>query len=263
MASGISRREVVKAGIAGAAALALDPAGLVERAAAVEPGGCGRLSDIEHFVILVQENRSMDHYFGTLSGVRGFSDPRGRSPFFQKANGRTLHPFHLPTQCLPDLTHDWGPQHRAWNRGTMSQFLRAHAVGPGHDPAGVGVETMGYHTGADIPFLAALAQNYLTFNRYFASILGPTFPNRMFQWAAQTDRLGDDLTRREMEVLRLMSDGMTNHAIAEHLVVSVNTIRNHVQSVLEKRFILFLQVFDRRAHVLLFAFEFVTDAAHG
>lgn len=68
----------------------------------------------------------------------------------------------------------------AYDDGKMDGFLRA---GSNDEYA------IGYYTQADIPFYSALAQNYLACDRYFASILGPTFPNRLFQWAAQTDRL--------------------------------------------------------------------------
>ncbi|HEY1737273.1 MAG TPA: response regulator transcription factor [Acidimicrobiia bacterium] len=47
-------------------------------------------------------------------------------------------------------------------------------------------------------------------------------------------RVGDDLTKRELEILRLLADGLTNEAIAANLVVSVHTVRNHVQNVLRK-----------------------------
>jgi phospholipase C len=80
MGAGVIRRDVLRAGIAGGAALALAPldtAGVIERALATAPAGCGRLQDIEHIVIFVQENRSMDCYFGTYKGVRGFGDKDG------------------------------------------------------------------------------------------------------------------------------------------------------------------------------------------
>ena len=88
-------------------------------------------------VILIQENRSFDHYFGTLSGVRGFGDKRGRGAFFQKV--RTARPCTRSTcrrTCLPDLTHDWGPQHQAWNNGRWTSSC-ASARG-GRRPGGAG-----------------------------------------------------------------------------------------------------------------------------
>src|SRR6516225_10181553 len=73
----LTRREVLRAGAAGGAALgasALLSNGLIQKALA-NPPNCGSLKDIEHVVILVQENRSFDHYFGSYRGVSGFADP--------------------------------------------------------------------------------------------------------------------------------------------------------------------------------------------
>src|SRR5919201_301615 len=72
----LTRRELIRTGVAGGAALGLSglASETVARALADGPR-CGRLKDIEHVVILIQENRSFDHYFGTFHGVRGFGDP--------------------------------------------------------------------------------------------------------------------------------------------------------------------------------------------
>jgi phospholipase C len=91
---------------------------LVERALAAS-SGCGSLKDIEHIVILIQENRSFDHYFGTYKGVAGFQDPSALPGVFGQAGYPTatskLYPFHLDTQtggdCTNDIDHSWGPQH--------------------------------------------------------------------------------------------------------------------------------------------------------
>ena len=150
----------------------------------------GSLKDIEHVVILIQENRSFDHYFGTLSGVRGFDDPKGRSAFTQRGiDGKTLHPFHLKQGCLPDLTHDWGPQHRAWNHGRMDGFLSAHET-VDVKPPGTGRETMGYHTRADIPVYYALADAFTICDGYHCSVIGPTDPNRLMSMSGTIDPAG-------------------------------------------------------------------------
>ena len=156
MQARMTRREVLSAGAAaGLLALGADP--LIQRALAAPPRW-GQLSEIEHVVILIQENRSFDHYFGTLPGVRGFSDPHARKILAQPGypaagfNGQLL-PFHLETggapQCFPDITHKWVPQHQSWDGGEMDGFVRAHLPidGPEAGPA-----TMGYYEQADIPF---------------------------------------------------------------------------------------------------------------
>ncbi|MEA2374920.1 MAG: phospholipase, partial [Thermoleophilaceae bacterium] len=139
-----TRRELVGSGIAAGAGLAgLGALGWADglRDALAAPARSGALHDIEHVVIFVQENRSFDHYFGTYRGVRGFGDPNARRlhdgsglPVFAqpgypaKGYGGHLYPFHLVREqggeCTHDVTHDWGPQHRSWNRGRMDGFVR-------------------------------------------------------------------------------------------------------------------------------------------
>lgn len=87
------------------AAVSLMPANL-QRVLAQPAPRSGSLRDVEHVVVLMMENRSFDHYFGTLSGVRGFDDPTavtlstGKSVFHQpdpqNPDGYLL-PFHLDT----------------------------------------------------------------------------------------------------------------------------------------------------------------------
>src|SRR5580765_7497782 len=94
-----NRRDFLRAALsatAAGAALAFPP--VIRRALAIPAHRrTGTIADVEHVVILMQENRSFDHYFGTLSGVRGFGDKNGRKHFFQREpSGKTLHPFHLP-----------------------------------------------------------------------------------------------------------------------------------------------------------------------
>src|ERR1700685_1192651 len=92
----------------------------IAKALAISPNSrTGSIADVEHIVILMQENRSFDHYFGTLSGVRGFADPRavslpsGNPVWYQPDGGNSyVLPFHpgapnLGLQFLQDLAHDW------------------------------------------------------------------------------------------------------------------------------------------------------------
>jgi phospholipase C len=139
-------------------------------------------------VILMQENRSFDHYFGALSGVRGFGDKRGHQHFFQSTgNGQTIKPFHLNTHCLPDITHDWGPQHRSWNGGHMDGFVSARE--PVNGPQ-IAPETMGYYMRPDLPFYFALADALTICDRYYCSVIGPTDPNRLMSMSATIDPAG-------------------------------------------------------------------------
>ncbi|SES48737.1 phospholipase C [Streptomyces sp. yr375] len=177
-----------------AAALSLLPPS-VQQAVAAEPPRRGSLAEIEHVVLLMQENRSFDHYFGTLAGVRGFADPEaltlasGRSVFHQpdaqNPKGYLL-PFHLDThtssaQAIPSTSHAWSVQHEAWNGGRMDNWLPAHRKADGAD----GPYVMGYYTRDDIPFQFALAETFTVCDHYFCSVLGPTWPNRLM-WMTGT-----------------------------------------------------------------------------
>jgi phospholipase C len=170
----------------------------VRRAMAATPDDIRiRLSDIEHVVLLMQENRSFDHYFGTLAGVRGFQDPEaitlgtGRPVFYQPDPVNPagyLLPFHLDTrttnaQAIPSTSHAWSVQHNAWNNGKMDNWLPAHRAADGVNAPYV----MGYHTREDIPFQFALAESFTVCDRYFCSVLGPTWPNRLYLMSGTID----------------------------------------------------------------------------
>ncbi len=161
----------------------------------------GSFRDIKHVVLLMQENRSFDHYFGTMAGVRGFDDanalllPNGKSVFHQpdaeNPNGYLL-PFHLDTlktsaQKIPSTSHAWKVQHESWNSGKMDQWLLAHRKADGVN----GPYVMGYHTRADIPFQFALAEAFTICDAYHCSVFGPTYPNRMHWMTGTIDPEGE------------------------------------------------------------------------
>ncbi len=142
-----------------------------------------KLTDIDHIVILMQENRSFDHYFGTLSGVRGFGDanplllPNGQPVFYQpdsSSPGGFVLPFNLDThrtsaQRLNDLSHNWGPLHDSWNGGHMDGWVSAHRKSDG----AFGPLTMGYYTRDDLPFYYALADAFTICDGYHCLGDGP------------------------------------------------------------------------------------------
>lgn len=144
----------------------------------------GSLADVSHVVILMQENRSFDHYFGSMRGVRGFGDPRpaflpsGRSVFEQqqdaKDGGRVVRPFRLDTRataagCIESLDHSWKGSHARWKNWDVWMPEK-------------GPMAMGYMTRADLAFYYALADQFTVSDAYHASIHGPTGPNRLFHW---------------------------------------------------------------------------------
>ena len=165
-----------------------------------QPPARGGFDEIKHVVLLMQENRSFDHYFGTMAGVRGFDDPNalklpnGRPVFYQPdpehPDGYLL-PFHLDTsstsaQKLPSTSHAWMVQHEAWNEGKMDRWLPAHRKADGAN----GPFVMGYHKRADIPFQFALAEAFTICDSYHCSLLGPTWPNRMYWMTGTIDPEG-------------------------------------------------------------------------
>jgi phospholipase C len=143
----------------------------------------GTLADVEHIVFMMQENRSFDHYLGTLNGVRGFSDPRavklhsGNSVFYQPASAAGapapyVLPYHptaanLGLQFIEDLKHDWTTTHLARNEGNWDQWVSAQTE-----------LTMAHLIRSDIPYHYALADAFTVCDAYHASLLGPTDPNR-------------------------------------------------------------------------------------
>jgi phospholipase C len=149
----------------------------------------GTIEDIEHIVILMQENRAFDHYFGTLRGVRGFGDPRvmalpsGQPVWFQPDGDGVRLPFHPSTPdfglaFLEDTPHGWPDTHAAWNAGKYDQWI-----------ASKGRTVMAHYTRQDIPFFYALADAFTICDAYHCSFLGATDPNRYHMW---TGWVGND-----------------------------------------------------------------------
>jgi phospholipase C len=157
------------------------------------------IRDAAHIVVLMQENRSFDHYYGTLRGVRGFGDqatiqlPGGYSVFNQsKVIGRQ-YPWAFSAtdpaggadperlaQCNGDLAHSWGDQHTAWNGGKLDSWVVAK----------LGLRTLGHLRREDIPFHYALADNWTICDAYHCSILSATGPNRTYLWSGTIDPSG-------------------------------------------------------------------------
>jgi len=199
----ISRRRLLQgAGTAAAAAFAAEflPSN-VRKALAAGPSQGGSIRDIKHVVILMQENRSFDHYFGTLPNVRGFSDPNaitlssGQKVWYQPDTSNPdgyLLPWHIDTtvtsgQAQPSTSHAWNVQHDSWDGGLMDGFVSSHIAANG---ATDGPYTMSYLDRTDIPFHYALAENFTICDGYHCSLLGPTWPNRLYLMSAWIDPAG-------------------------------------------------------------------------
>ncbi|GHH95125.1 phosphocholine-specific phospholipase C [Streptomyces capillispiralis] len=164
----------------------------IERAAALPANHrSGTIEDVEHIVVLMQENRSFDHYFGRLRGVRGFGDPHpvaldgDKSVWHQaKADGTEVLPFHpqaddLGMQFLEGLPHGWSDGQEAYRDGKYDRWLPAK-----------GTTTMAYLTREDIPFHYALADTFTVCDAYHCSFIGSTDPNRYYMWSGHTGNDG-------------------------------------------------------------------------
>lgn len=164
----------------------------IERAAALPANHrSGTIEDVEHIVVLMQENRSFDHYFGKLRGVRGFGDPHpvtlgsGRSVWHQPgSDGKEVLPFHpeaddLGMQFLEGLPHGWSDGQDAYHDAKYDRWLPAK-----------GTTTMAYLTREDIPFHYALADTFTVCDAYHCSFIGSTDPNRYYLWSGHTGNDG-------------------------------------------------------------------------
>jgi phospholipase C len=153
----------------------------------VTPAGItGTIADVRHVIIYMNENRSFDHYFGTLHGVRGFNDrsalqlTNGNSIFYQPSNSTYELPFHNSLQCLTDLNHSWTVTHATVNEGWSDTWI-----------ANKKPETMCYYDRGDLPFYYALADAFTICDEYHCSVLASTDPNRFTFMTGMIDPHGN------------------------------------------------------------------------
>jgi phospholipase C len=181
----------------------------IARAMAIDPKEGSSYLDAEHVVILMQENRSFDHAYGTLRGVRGFNDPRAiRLPnknlvwLQTNAAGETYAPFRLNIKdtnatWMGSLPHGWTDQVDARNEGKYDRWLDSKRSGHkeyAHMPL-----TMGFYTRQDIPFYYALADAFTICDQNFCSSLTGTTPNRSYLW---TGTVREEQNRNSPAIVR-------------------------------------------------------------
>ncbi|HEY4106007.1 MAG TPA: alkaline phosphatase family protein, partial [Polyangiaceae bacterium] len=134
----------------------------------------GQRIPIDHFVIVMQENRSFDHYFQGLPKF-GVKDAEVAPEGYANPNPKTNHAvkmFHQTALCSKDVRHDWNSAHVQYDDGKMDGFVETS------NPHGE--RAVGYYEASELPYYYQLASTFALGDRYFASILGPTWPNRMF-----------------------------------------------------------------------------------
>lgn len=178
----------------------LPPPGPLPNPTSVSPQNSG----IDHIIVLVMENRSFDHFLGWLKGADGI--PPGLK--YPDTSGIQHSVYSLDgdyTGCghnVPDNSYG-APNLTAYDNGKMDGFLRV---------SGNDIYSIGYYGAQELPFLAAFAQSYTTCDHWFAPILAETFPNRMFLWSAQTDRLSNTLSFSELPTIfdRLSAAGVSH-----------------------------------------------------
>lgn len=199
--------------VGASAALASFPPA-IQRALAIPANQrTGTIHDVEHIVILTQENRSFDHYFGTLAGVRGFGDPfpvpvvdrvgtfARKSIFVQPIGGgapvpgrpnwgsnrAAIAPFHLNTEQdfsvmrVSGTPHSWTDAQAAWDHGRMNNWPKAKQN-----------HSLGYFKESDLPFQFALARAFTLCDHYHCATQTGTNTNRLFLWTAHNDPLARD-----------------------------------------------------------------------
>ena len=195
--SGLSRRGMLKAlGLLGGAFAVGAPtaawAGTTsarEVAAALPAGFKGDLTDIKHVVVLIQENRAFDHYYGALPGVRGFSDkqalrfPNGTDVFSQPNGTSVVTPTRVTTVAgtTTGLDHSYSGGLSAWSSGRYNNWVGAK-----------GDATMQYVTGEEIPWQWSLASAYTICDNWHCSLMGPTTPNRLYHWTGTSNGVTDN-----------------------------------------------------------------------
>lgn len=204
----------------GAAALGLFPPSIRRALAIPANNRTGTINDVEHVVILMQENRSFDNYFGTLPGVRGFGDrmtiplPGGRSVWQQSNGKRVVLPYHLDSsegnaQRVSGTPHDYLDAQLAWDGGRLSSwplYKRDHS--------------MGYYQEQEVAFQVSLANAFTICDAYHCSTHGGTNTNRLFLWSGTNDpyaRGNGPSTRNQWDGLDTPDTGWTWKTYPERL----------------------------------------------
>ena len=181
--SKLHRRDFIKlSATAGLAASLWEP--LLQKALAVAAYNATRsIKDVQHIVILMQENRSFDHYFGAMKGVRGFGDrfpiplESGERAFHQSDGEKIVPPYRADRKTsnaafINGTPHNFPDTQAAWNQGKY-----------GFWPLFKTPYSMAYYTREEIPFQYAMAEYFTICDAYYCSIATGTDPNRIVFWS--------------------------------------------------------------------------------
>src|SRR5581483_8447192 len=164
-----TRREfLTRVGLGSAAALTA-PIVSFAKPQAVSKAAASATLPIEHVIVVAEENRSFDHYFGNYGPAvnQGYGIPAGWSQ--PDGQGGTVSPFHLPFSFSQDPHHQWSDIHAEWNNGAMDGFYTTN-----------GKVALGYYNASDLSYYYNLADQFTLCGNYFCSVLGGTYPNRLY-----------------------------------------------------------------------------------
>ena len=207
------------ASTAGLTAMSMFPPAIRRALAIPANNRTGTINDVEHVVILMQENRSFDMYFGTW-GVRGFGDritiplPQNRSVWEQHNGTRVVMPYHLDSkqgnaQRVSGTPHDYMDAQQAWDGGRMYQWPRYKQN-----------QSMGYYEQQEVEFQYALAEAFTLCDAYHCSTHGGTNTNRLFHWTGTNDPLAmsnGPSTRNQWDSMGASSTGWSWKTYPERL----------------------------------------------
>jgi phospholipase C len=213
---------------------------------------------IDHVILVMQENRTFDHYFSELTVPGQTVD--GASPTQTNPDplnpGQTISRFHQPTYCFDDPAESWDEVHRELDGGALDAFTTVNAE---NDPAGdpSGARTLGYYDESDLPYYYALARAFATSDRHFSSALANTWTNRLYYMAGTSFGVTSNVFPPNQED--------ANGNLAPNLFTRLNdahvTWAFYVQD-LPTLAILYATWSKNSVHVLPYA-QFFTDAAAG
>jgi len=161
-----------------------------------DPASCG----IEHVIVFMMENRSFDHFLGWLPGADG----RQAGLTYADSAGAPHATFPLAPDfqgcSYSDPDHSYAGGRVEYNAGACDGWLRANDV-----------FSIGYYRQQDLAFLGRAVPDWTSFDQYFCAILGPTFPNRIYQHAGQTDRIENSFEISQLPTIwdRLAARGVS------------------------------------------------------
>jgi len=156
------------------------------------------LAGIDHIIVLMMENRSFDHYFGSRQLIEGLAvDGLTGTETNPNLDMTQVPVFLLEEFEVTSPPHEWDECHLQFNLGENNGFVfEAEKKNPG-----LGAQVMGYHIREQIPVLYGLADKFTLCDRWFASVMGPTWPNRFYMHACSSDGQKENFPEPFLETL--------------------------------------------------------------